>query len=64
MNVMLAAAGYPWIVVPVKRRDTYMAALEDASARQNVIPFAQFLGGFVRESPGGKIITKVPEARS
>jgi Fic family protein len=34
MNVMLAAAGYPWTVVPVQRRDAYMAALEDASVRR------------------------------
>ena len=33
MNVMLAAGGYPWIVIPIERRDAYMAALEDASVR-------------------------------
>ena len=64
MNVMLAAGGYPWTVVPVERRDAYMAALEDASVRQNIIPLAQFLGGLVREGLEGKIIAKVPEPRS
>lgn len=64
MNVMLAAGGYPWTVVPVERRVAYMAALEDASARQNIVPFAQFLGGLVREGLEGKIIAKVPEPRS
>jgi hypothetical protein len=64
MNVLLAAGGYPWTVVPVERRDAYMAALEDASVRQNIIPFAQFLGGLVREGLEGKIIAKVPEPRS
>ena len=64
MNVMLAAGGYPWTVVPLERRDAYMAALEDASVRQNIVPFAQFLGKLVREGLEGKIIAKVPEPRS
>ena len=50
MNVMLAAAGWPWTVIPVERRDEYMAALEAASVRQEIDPFADFLGGLV----GGK----------
>jgi len=32
MNVMLAAGGYPWTVIPVDERNAYMAALEAASA--------------------------------
>ena len=47
MNVMLAAGGYPWTVVPLERRDAYMAALEEASVRQNIAPFADFLGQLV-----------------
>ena len=31
MNVMLASSGYPWTIVPLERRDDYMAALESAS---------------------------------
>ena len=50
MNVMLAAAGWSWTVIPVERRDEYMAALEAASVRQEIDPFADFLGGLV----GGK----------
>jgi Fic/DOC family len=64
MNVMLAAGGYPWTVVPMERRDAYMAALEDASVRQNIVPFAQFLAKLVREGLEGKIVAKVPEPRS
>jgi Fic family protein len=64
MNVMLAAGGYPWTVVPVERRDAYMAALEDASVRQNIVPFAQFIGKLVREGLEGKTVAKVPEPRS
>ena len=48
MNVMLAAGGYPWTVIPVERRDDYMAALEDASVRGEIGPFAGFLAGLVR----------------
>ncbi|CAN0121749.1 unnamed protein product, partial [Chrysoparadoxa australica] len=44
MNTMLAAGGYPWTVVPVQKRAEYMAALEQASASQNIVPFAGFLG--------------------
>lgn len=64
MNVMLAAGGYPWTVVPVDRRDAYMAALEDASVRQNIVPFAKFIGKLVREGLEGKIVAKVPAERS
>ena len=48
MNVMLAAGGYPWTVIPVERRDDYMAALEDASVRGEIGPFTGFLAGLVR----------------
>jgi hypothetical protein len=43
MNVMMAAAGYPWTVIPVQSRAQYMAALEAASVDQNIGPFADFL---------------------
>jgi len=64
MNVMLAAGGYPWTIVPLERRDAYLAALEDASTRQNISPFAQFLGKLVQEALEGKAVAKAPEARS
>jgi hypothetical protein len=48
MNSMLASGGYPWTVVPVECRDEYMAALEEASVGQNVIPLANFLSGLVK----------------
>ena len=43
MNVMMAAAGYPWTVIPVQARADYLAALEAASVDQNIIPFTDFL---------------------
>ncbi len=49
MNVMLAAGGHQWTVIPVEEHNTYMAALEDASVRQNIAPFAEFLGRITDE---------------
>lgn len=43
MNLMMAAGGFPWTVVPVERRNEYMQALEAASVRQDILPFTQFL---------------------
>jgi len=61
MNAMLAAGGYPWTVVPLERRDAYMAALEEASVRQNIVPFADFLAKLVKEGLRGKPVAKVPK---
>jgi Fic family protein len=62
MNVMLAAGGYPWTVVPLERRDAYMAALEEASVRQNIVPLADFLARLVDAGLRGKAVAKVPAA--
>jgi hypothetical protein len=47
MNVMLAAGGYPWTVIPLDKRDDYMDALESGSVDQDIEPFAIFLGRLV-----------------
>lgn len=47
MNVMCASGGYPWIIVPVEQRSSYMSALEEASTKQNIVPFCDFLGKLV-----------------
>ncbi len=54
MNVMLAAGGYPWTVVPLEERDAYMAALEEASVQQNIGPFSDFLAHLVEEESHGQ----------
>lgn len=59
MNVMLAAGGYPWIVIPVEQRSEYMAALEDASVRQNIAPFTKFLAALVIDRLKGKHLPEV-----
>lgn len=59
MNVMLASGGYPWVVVPVEQRKSYMAALEAASVDQNILPFSKFLADLVRDRLEGKELPKV-----
>ena len=49
MNVMLASGGYPWTVIPIETRNDYMAALEEASVRKDIKPFAKFLAGLVQK---------------
>ena len=50
MNVMLAAGGYPWTVIPLEKRDDYMDALESGSVKQDITPFTIFLGHLVSEN--------------
>ena len=61
MNLMLAGGGYPWTVIPVQRRDAYMAALEQASVQQNIVPFATFLGELVTQTLQGKQVAALPD---
>jgi hypothetical protein len=61
MNLMLASGGYPWTIIPVERRNDYMAALESASVDQNIEPFAEFLAQLVRNNMEGKDAPGVPE---
>ena len=60
MNTMLASGGYLWTVIQVEQRDAYMAALEEASVGQNIVPFAEFLARLVDDGIKGKSIPKVP----
>jgi hypothetical protein len=60
MNVMLAGGGYPWTVIPLEKRDDYMAALEGASVEQDIASFAMFLGRLVSVSLEGKPAPQVP----
>ena len=59
MNVMLASGGYPWTVIPVEERDTYMDALEAASIDNNIQPFANFMAYLVKASLAGKPVAKL-----
>lgn len=43
MNVMLASGGYDWVVITTDKRTEYMAALESASVKGDILPFARFV---------------------
>lgn len=43
MNAMLASGGYPWTIIHVQHRQTYLTALEAASVEGNILPFVQFI---------------------
>lgn len=58
MNLMLASGGYPWTVIPVERRNEYMAALEQASVHKNIKSFAKLVGNLVKKNIEGN-----PEAK-
>ncbi len=62
MNAMLASGGYPWTVIPVDRRNDYMAALESASVKQDIGPFARFLAELVTGMLRGQDAPPVPDS--
>jgi Fic family protein len=59
MNVMLASGGYPWTVIPVEERKTYMEALEKASVKADIEPFAKFMAYLVGEGLKGRPVAAV-----
>jgi fido (protein-threonine AMPylation protein) len=64
MNLMLASGGYPWTVIPVTDRTTYIEALEQASVGEDIGPFADFLASLVRKGLAGAPLPAVPKASS
>jgi Fic family protein len=59
MNVLLISGGYPWTVIPVEERERYMSALESASVRQDIAPFAKFMAELVQSSLSGDPKAKI-----
>jgi fido (protein-threonine AMPylation protein) len=49
MNAMMAAGGYPWTIIPIEKRQGYMAALESASVDQDIKPFSRLLAQLVKQ---------------
>lgn len=47
MNCQFVTGGYPWVVVPVERRDEYMVSLEKASVEEDIEPFVRFICSLV-----------------
>jgi fido (protein-threonine AMPylation protein) len=48
MNAMLASGGYPWTVIRIEDRATYLATLDRASIDGDIGPFAEFIADRVR----------------
>jgi hypothetical protein len=48
MNTMLASGGYPWAIIRIEQRSDYMAALEAASSRGEIKPFAEFIANSMK----------------
>lgn len=61
LNLMLISGGYPWTVIPVEQRDAYMQALEQASVRQNIEPFARFIAALVEAGMKGEPVATIKE---
>ncbi|WP_353718653.1 Fic family protein [Dyadobacter sp. 676] len=56
MNVMLASGGYPWTIVPLGQRKSYMQALEKASVNQDITEFTEFIAKLVKKGlKGGRV---------
>jgi hypothetical protein len=64
MNLMLAAGGYPWMVIPVERRADYMAALEAASGKQDIVPFTDFLANLLDRELKGETMAHLPDEKN
>lgn len=43
LNLMLVSGGFNWTIVRVERRAEYMSALEEASTKENIVPFTEFI---------------------
>jgi fido (protein-threonine AMPylation protein) len=50
MNAMLASGGYPWIVIRIKDRNSYLKVLDSASIDMDINPFSAFVAKRVRWS--------------
>lgn len=59
MNVMLASGGFPWTVIPVEERNTYMTTLEKASVEHDIDGFAKYLAYLVTAGLEGKPIATI-----
>ena len=57
MNVMLASGGYDWVVITTDKRAEYMAALESASVKGDILPFARFVISMIQFGSG---VIKIP----
>ena len=59
MNALLASGGYLWTIIPVQKRDEYMNSLEMASVKQDIKPFAKFIGDLVISTMDGNPVAEL-----
>lgn len=45
MNLMLISGGYNWAIIRASERASYLSALEQASFKENIVPFTLFVKG-------------------
>ena len=50
MNSLFASGAYPWTIVKVAHRETYLKTLEQASVNHDIKPFAKFILGEMKNS--------------
>lgn len=50
MNAMLAAGGYPWVIVPIDRREAYLNSLEIAGVQNDITPFTRLIASLLTQS--------------
>ncbi|MDR1974245.1 MAG: Fic family protein [Bacteroidales bacterium] len=48
MNSMLISGGYSWMIIPVEKRQVYMAALEKANVENDITDFTKFLASLLK----------------
>jgi Fic family protein len=60
MNAVLASGGYPWTVIRIEDRTSYLNSLESASVEGNIQPFAKFIAERVGWSKTGAAKTRKP----
>lgn len=48
MNTQFISGGYDWTIIPLERREEYMAALEKASAKEDISAFVSFIASLVK----------------
>ena len=63
MNAMLASGGYPWTVIPVEERNSYMNSLEKASVGDDIKPFTLFISKLVNESMKGTPLANIDSTK-
>jgi len=52
MNVMMAAGGYPWTIIPLEHRNDYMDALDAVAVKRDIAQFTKLIAALFAQPPG------------